>query len=66
MSLQMLEVDDEKIIPLAKTESNLQNTSYDFVMEAFVLEDNLSAGLARRIPCHNANGQKISYIVDIV
>gem|GEM_PF-2110261 len=40
-SLQMLEVDDEKIIPLAKTESKLQNTSYDLEMEAFVLEDNL-------------------------
>ena len=34
----MLEVDDEKIIPLAKTESNLQNTSYDFEMEAFSLK----------------------------
>ncbi len=41
LSLQMLEVDDEKIILLAKTESNLQNTSYDLEMEAFVLEDNL-------------------------
>ena len=30
LSLQMLEVDDEKIIPLAKTESNLQNTSLRF------------------------------------
>ena len=41
LSLQMLEVDEEKIIPLATTESNLQNNSYDLEMEAFVLEDNL-------------------------
>ena len=41
LSLQMLEVDDEKMIPLAKTESNLQNTSYDSEMKAFVLKDNL-------------------------
>ena len=39
LSLQMLEVDDEKIIPLAETESNLQNTSYDFDMEAFPRQD---------------------------
>ena len=41
LSLQMLEIDEEKIIPLAETESNLQNTSYNSEMEAFVLEDNL-------------------------
>ena len=41
LSLQMLEVDDEKIILLAKTESSLQNAAYDLEMEAFVLEDNL-------------------------
>jgi hypothetical protein len=37
----MLEIDDEKISLLAKTESNLQNTSYNSEMKAFVLEDNL-------------------------
>ncbi len=41
LSLQMLEVDDEKIIPLAKTESSLPNTSHGLEMEAFVLKDNL-------------------------
>jgi uncharacterized secreted protein with C-terminal beta-propeller domain len=41
LSVQMLEVDDEKIILLAKTKSSLQNTSYGFEMEAFVFGDNL-------------------------
>ena len=41
LSLQMLEIDDEKIRLLAKTESNLQNTSYNSEMKAFVLKDNL-------------------------
>ena len=40
LSLQMLEVDDEKIVLLAKTESLIKNSSNNSEMEAFLLDDN--------------------------